>query len=333
MGIFSRNSGTTFDAAEILGAEAALVFDRVAADGFMARALSNVNPKRVKEDTIALVAITGDNSRSAYGDPTRNYAGSLQPALGAAHDKIVITQLMNAEEGVATLVTFSLVDGTLVYGLTPVNDVELLGRYQGKKIKAGALVGKAGEDFNPADVLDYDHMTTHFPMTPYTKLRDRVAQQGVALVGEALKWKNLGRTVNATGVFIADGLDMGSSLSATGCAEIMAALHGVGFYGNFGALIGNLDASFRDNLVWSIGFSGLAGRGEMRESDLSRLLPEAAGLDTEELIGWYMAKQGLASSVDEDLLLSRSTRPADIAVVAGQLSSVVQQASVLMDRG
>jgi hypothetical protein len=333
MSIFTRNSGTTFDAAEILGADAARVFDRVAVDGFMAKALSNVNPRKVKEDTIALVGITGDNSLSAYGDPNRNYDGSLQPALGAAHDKVVLDQLLNAEEGVATLVTFSLVDSTLVYGLTPVNDVVLLGSYGGKKVKAGALVNQAGQDLNPADVLSYDHMTTHFPMTRYTKLRDRVAQQGVALVGEALKWKNLGRTVNATGVFIADGLDMGSDLDAHHCVEIMTALGSVGFYGNYGALIGNIDDALRRNLLLSIGHSGIAGRGDITETDLQRLLPTAAGLDTEELIGWYMAQQGLANSVDEDLFLSRSTRPGDIAVTAGQLSMVVQQASVLMDRG
>src|SRR6266702_4855610 len=103
----------------------------------------------------------------------------------------------------------------------------------------------AGASFTPTDVLNYDHMLRNFPMTRYTKLRDRVAQQGVALVGEALKWKTLGRTVNATGAFIADGLDMGSDLGGQGCAEIMTALNKVGFYGNYGALIGEINDRFR----------------------------------------------------------------------------------------
>lgn len=330
MSIFSRNSGTTFDAAQILGEEAAQVFDRVSDDGFMGKALSNVNPRKVKEDTVALVGVTGDNSWSAYGDTRHGYAGSLQPALGAAHDKIVLDQLANAEEGVATLVTFSLLDGTLVYGLTPVEKVELLGRRAGRKVKADDLADLAGASFNPSELLNYDHMTTHFPTTRYTKLRDRIVQQGVALVGESLKWKALGRTVNATGAFIADGNDMGSDLDARGCAEIMAALNQTGFYGNYGALIGVLDDNFRAQLIRSIGFSRLAGFGEMTEDQMTRALPETVGLSTEQLIEWYMAQQGLANSVDEDLFLSRSTRPADIAVTAGQLSQLVQQQSTLL---
>src|SRR6266702_3461620 len=156
MSIFSRNSGTTFDAAQILGEEPARVFERVTSDGFMAQALSNVNPKKVRNDTIALVGIVGDNSLSAYGDQSRNYAGSLQPALGAAHDKIVLDQLANAEEDVATLVTHSLVDGTLVYGLTLVENVELLGLFNGRRIRAHDLANMAGASFTPTDVLNYD---------------------------------------------------------------------------------------------------------------------------------------------------------------------------------
>jgi hypothetical protein len=299
----------------------------------MARALSNVNPRKVKTNGVALVGITGDNSRSAYGDIRNNYEGSLQPALGAAHDQIVLEQLVNIEEDVTTLVTFSLVDGTLVYGLTPVEDVELLGLRNGKKIKAGNLAKQlGGGEINPTDVLDYRHMPTHFRPTDHTKLRDRSVQQGVALIGESLKWKSLGRDVSATGAWVADGVDLGSDLDAASCAEIMTALEGVGFYNNYGALIGVLDRRFRNELIRSIGYSRLVTDQpmELNEARLNELRPEVGQFTTEKMIEWYMAQQGLASSVDENLFLSRSTRPADIAVTAGQLSTVVQQASVLM---
>jgi hypothetical protein len=334
MSIFSRNSGTTFDAADILGAPAAAIFDRVTNDGFMARALSNVNPRKVKEDGIALVGVVGDNSRSAFGDPNNNHKGSLQPALGAAHDKIVLDQLANAEEGVATLVTYSLVDGTLVYGLTPVEDVVLMGRRNGKKVKAKDLADVAGPSFNPADLLDYDHMTTFFNVTPYTLLRDRITQQGVMLAGESLRWKSLGRSVTATGCFTTDGVDIGSKLNAAQCTEIMAALDSIGFYSSYGALIGEIDDAFFGELLRSIGYSGIVGDHErLTLPTLKQLAPETAGMNHEQVLAWYMMKQGLADAIDSNLFLSRSTRPGDIAVVASQLSTVVQQASVLMDRG
>jgi len=208
----------------------------------------------------------------------------------------------------------------------------LLGTRNGKKVKAKDLIGLAGPSFNPSELLDYGHLTTRFPMTDYTKLRDRIVQQGVALVGESLKWKNLGRTVNATGCFCTDGLDMGSDLDAAGCTEVMAALDSVGFYNNFGAIVGEVNGEFRRLLVLSIGWSGVAGpRRDIDESQLGTIAPETVGMSTEDLLGWYMKKQGLAGAVDGDLFLTRSTAPRDIAVTAGQLSQVVQQASVLVD--
>lgn len=333
MGIFSSNSDANFDANDILGPTAARFFEKIADDTFMARAFSNTGPKKVRQDTIALNGIIGDNSVSAYGDPKQGYAGTLQPALGAAHDQIVVAQLQNEEEGVATLMTYSLVDGTLVYGLTLVQDVPLLGRFRGgkKAIKAGDLLNKVGTDANLAEVLDYGHMPTHFPSTRHTLLRDRMVQQGVMLVGDSLRWKAAGRDVNVNGTFAADGLDMGSKTNARGCAEVMAQLRGLGYYNTFGALIGEVNARFRRDLINSIGWSGLVGNPDwMDEAKLRQANAELAKMGTEDLLSWYMEQQGLASSVDQDLLLSRSAAPADIAVVAGQLSGLVQQASVLV---
>lgn len=271
-----------------------------ATPGLVESTRSGIDPASVKEGKVALVGLVIDNSLSIK---------KLLAILGASHDQFIRALFPAVKEDVAILATAVLLDGTVLYPLTRINDVPLLG------------TEPTEYDRKVLDGLAYDGMDTRFNLIGSTPLRDRAHQLAAAMMVEATRFENprINREVDIILVRISDGFDNASDTSGNDHKVYMDELDDTGTFTLADMYVGDVpsqgDAGY---------YTALSRVHEyIRYYRLADETNAVFTMNLEDTLRWYFGTMGTRA----DRVFLPGGDPRAIRRAVGQVSDLALQAS------
>jgi hypothetical protein len=271
-----------------------------ATPGLVESTRSGIDPASVKEGKVALVGLVVDNSISVK---------KLLAILGASHDQFIRALYPAVKEDVAILATAVLLDGTVLYPLTRINDVPLLG------------TEPTEYDRKVLDGLAYDGMDTRFNLISSTPLRDRDEQLAAAMLVEATKFENprINREVDIILVDVTDGLDNSSATPVDKFSAFMEELDDTGTFTAATMYVGEMPAE--GTVKYD---KELALVRRYIEGFYGDVMPAGLySMNLEDTLKWYFGRMGRSA----DRVFLPGGDPRAIRRAVGQVSDLAMQAS------